>query len=90
MTKEILKRLRAGESADSIMETITNDINSALKTYEEEKKAKQEELAKKARKDEIAKEIYKLYCEYYEVEAMAEFTAEDFLKILESINIYFY
>lgn len=87
---EILKRLRAGESADSIIQSITDEVNSALRTYEEEKKVKEEELAKRARKKEIAKQIYDLYCEYYEIEPIKEFTVEDFIKFLEGINVYFF
>ena len=87
---EILKRLRAGESADSIIQSITDDVNSALKAYEEEKKSKEEELAKKAKKDEIARQIYDLYCAYYDIDPIADFTSNDFAKILEGINIYFF
>ena len=70
---EILKQLRAGADAQDIAQKMADEINAAVKTYDEEQEViKQAEAKAKAFEDEKRKDARKL------IDAMAEFFTKYF------------
>lgn len=70
---EILKQLRAGADAQDIAQKMADEINAAVKTYDEEQEAvKQAEAKAKALENEKRKDARKL------IDAMAEFFTKYF------------
>lgn len=71
-TEDILARLRNGEDAQTIASQIADNLNDAVKTYEEEEKEKKEaqmkKTAKEAELDKIAENIAESIMDYMSVQ----------------------
>lgn len=93
MEKDILNRLRNGESLDDITKSITEELNKANKLFEEEKKAKQEAAEKKAKKvnslDGILNELYDWFDKWYPGVVDERLTAEKILGLWDDVETYY-
>ena len=95
--KTIIARLQNGEDASTIANEMTKAINSAMKAYEDQKKAeaeaekaKQNEVQKKKDLDEALNALKAWFCKYYGAteESLAEINADEVLPLFDSIQEY--
>ena len=95
--KTILARLQNGEDASTIANEMTAAINSAMKTYEDQKKkeaeaekAKQNAVQKKKELETIMAGLRDWTVKWYGVseEAAAALNADDVMELIDSINGY--
>ena len=95
--KTILARLQNGEDASTIASEMTAAINSAMKTYEDQKKKELE--AEKAKKNAVQKKneleailagLRDWMVKWYGVseEAASALNADDVMELIDSINGY--
>ena len=94
--KTILARLQNGEDASTIANEMTAAINSAMKTYEDQKKAAEKE-AKERMEGQKKKELETILTglktwmvKWYGVseEATTTFNADNVMELIDSINEY--
>ena len=94
--KTILARLQNGEDASTIANEMTAAINSAMKTYENQKKAAEKE-AKERMEGQKKKELETILTglktwmvKWYGVseEATTTFNADNVMELIDSINEY--
>lgn len=95
--KTILARLQNGEDASTIASEMTAAINSAMKTYEDQKKkeaeaekAKQNAVQKKKELETIMAGLRTWMVKWYGVseEAAAALNADEVMELIDSINGY--
>ena len=95
--KTILARLQHGEDASTIANEMTAAINSAMKTYEDQKKkeaeaekAKQNQVQKKKELEAILSGLRDWTVKWYGVseEATATLNADDVMELIDSVNEY--
>ena len=95
--KTILARLQNGEDASTIASEMTAAINSAMKTYEDQKKkeaeaekAKQNAVQKKKELETILAGLRDWMVKWYGVseEAAAALNADEVMELIDSINGY--
>ena len=95
--KTILARLQNGEDASTIANEMTAAINSAMKTYEDQKKkeaeaekAKQNQVQKKKELETILTGLRTWMVKWYGVseEAAAALNADEVMELIDSIKGY--
>ena len=95
--KTILARLQNGEDASTIANEMTKAINSAMKTYEDQKKkaleaekVKKNAVQKKNELEAIMAGLRDWMVKWYGVseEAAAALNADDVMELIDSINGY--
>ena len=89
--KTILARLQNGEDAQAIANEFAALINSAAKTYAEEKKAAEKaKVQKKESMEEILAHLRKWFKTYYDVDesTLKELTADSVIELIDSTKEY--
>lgn len=97
-SNDILARLKAGESAQDIAQNLADNLNNAIKAYEDEKrKAEEAELAKAKREaekqaemEDITRRLNDFFCKYYDDASLSNLDvarfSKDIIKVMDKAN----